>query len=237
VDPAGEQHGGGEQQPDHGRTAPAPLGPLGHREQHAHQRGRQAHRAGQVEPPAGAQRRLLHDDAYEHELHRPEHRSPREQPSPARLLGDDTGQRQADRASDAQRRAHQRDPAPDPRRGEHVAHDADPERDHAHRRALQRPRRDEHAHVRRDGAQRRPDRDHPERHDQHAALAVHVTEPAQHGSADRAGDQGGGDQPRDGARRGRQQPGEPRQQRDDERLHQGDGQAARGEHADDDRRA
>ena len=66
-----------------------------------------------------------------------------EQRVPVAVLGDPGRQRQADRAADAEGRAHRRDRGAGHARRRDLAHQADADRDEAHREALQRPA-DEH---------------------------------------------------------------------------------------------
>ena len=164
--------------------------------------------------------------------------APAEQPPPAGVLGDDAGERQADGAADAQRRAHQRDAAADPALGQHVAHDADAQRDHAERRALQRPRDDQRA-ARRGRARRAPNRPSPAPARRRASGACRTCRPGGPASARRRRpatrvavtshvtvDVDACEQLRVAGQEG-----------DDKGLHQRDGQAARRQDPDDERGA
>ena len=223
------------EQREHGQGAP--LRALRDREQQADQRHREPDRARQVEAATRAHRRLVDPAQHRGDQQRTEHGRAAEQPPPAGLLGDDAGERQADRAADAQRRAHQRHSAADPALGQHVAHDADAQRDHAERGPLQRPRDDQRADVGGERAERRTHRHQRQRHDEHPALAVHVAEAPEHRRADGARHEGGGHQPGDRRRRCAEQLREAGEERDDQGLHQRHGQAARRQDPDDERGA
>ena len=129
-------------------------------------------------------------------------------------------------------------PLPTRSGGQHVAHDADARAGSRRARRPAAPGRRSAAPT--SGAtapSAEPTVTSAERHEQHPALAVHVAEPAQHRRADGARHQGGGDQPGDRRRRSAEQLREAGEERDDQGLHQRDGQAARRQDRDDERGA
>nr|WP_281423487.1 hypothetical protein [Nocardia tengchongensis] len=112
-------------------------------------------------------------------------------------------------------------------RGEGVADDADGERDHGRRDALQRTADDVDGQRGGEGADHRADDEHAHGDHDHRLLAVHVAEAGQQRGGDRAGEQGGGEQPGDAGDVGVQLGDEARQQRDHDGLLQGHDQSGR----------
>ena len=219
--PGDEEREGEEGEPERSARRPAPILSLRQRDEHADEATGEQRRPDEVDARRRLDRRLRHVAVHEHGGGGDVGRADDEEPAPREVIDDQPREHDPEAPADAEDRGDQPDRDSDLLARELVADDPVAEREDCRAAALQCAPRDQHPDVPGQGGAHGACQEEQERDQQHALLAVLVTEFSQ----DRRGY--GRDEQED-----RQHPGDPlggrvevalqrRQRRDHHRLLQG----------------